>query len=72
MTITRRAEALFTSSLQPSDQPTSARIRAAIVASLRTHRGIRGCAAALAAEYGEHLETASERMRCALAVAAAA
>jgi hypothetical protein len=72
MTLTRRAEALFTSSLQPSDRPTSAQVRAAIVTSLRTHRGIRGCAAALAAEYGEHPETATARMRWALDVAAAA
>jgi hypothetical protein len=72
MTLTRRAEALFTSSLQPSDQPTPAQLRTAIIASVRTHRGIRGCAVALATEYGEHPETAAERMRWALTAAAAA
>ena len=66
------AEALFTSPLQPSDRPTSPQIRAAIRASLRSHRGVRGCAAALAAEYGEHPESAAERMRWALSVVAAA
>jgi len=64
-----RAEALFSSPLQPSDSPTSPQIRAAIRASLRAHRGVRGCASALAAEYGEHPETAAERMRWALSLA---
>jgi hypothetical protein len=67
-----RAEALFNSPLQHSDSPTSPQIRAAIRASLRAHRGVRGCAAALAAEYGEHPEIAAERMRWALSVVAAA
>ncbi len=72
MTLANRAEALFTSSLQPSDRPTPHQIRAAIVASIRSHRGIRGCAAILAAEYGEHPEAAAGRMRWALTVVATA
>ena len=69
MTQSTRAEALFASALQPSDRPTAAEIRTAIARSVRTH-GPRGCAAALAAEYGEHPETASARMRWALAILA--
>jgi hypothetical protein len=64
------AEALFLSYLQPSDRPTAARIREAIRMSLRSHGGEAGCAAAVAAEYGEHPETAVARMRWALALAA--
>lgn len=65
------AEALFASGLQPSDHPASAQVRAAIRASLRTHRGACGCAAVCAAEYGEHPETAPLRMRWALSVVGA-
>ncbi|RSM68042.1 hypothetical protein DMB66_14070 [Actinoplanes sp. ATCC 53533] len=67
MTLTTGAEALFTSPLQPSEEPTPSQIDAAISASLRAHHGVRGCAAACAAEYGEHPETAARRMRWALA-----
>jgi hypothetical protein len=67
MTPTIRAEALFTSSLQPSQHPTASEIRTAIQLTLRTYHGARGCAAACAAEYGEHPETAVARMRWALA-----
>jgi hypothetical protein len=67
MTLTTGAEALFASPLQPSDHPTPSQIDAAIGASLRRHHGARGCAAACAAEYGDHPETAVARMRWALA-----
>jgi hypothetical protein len=63
------AEALFASSLQPSDRPTVEQVRAAVRESLRRHGGVRGCAALYAAEYGEHPETAPARMRWALALA---
>jgi hypothetical protein len=66
-----RAEALFASSLQPSDRPGMRQVRAAIAASLLAHRGAAGCAARMAAEYGEHPEEAACRMRWALALAAA-
>jgi hypothetical protein len=72
VTLSARAEALFSSALQRSDRPTVGQIREAIAASLRTHGGTAGCAAALAAEYGEHPETATVRMRWALSLAAAA
>ncbi len=70
MTLTGRAEALFASRLQPSDHPSSAQVAAAIQASVADHGGECGCAAALAAEYGEHPETAVDRMRWALALVA--
>jgi hypothetical protein len=70
MTLTTSAEALFASPLQPSEQPSAAEVRAAILHSLRTNHGARGCAAVVAAEYGDHPETAAARMRWALAKAA--
>ena len=71
MTLVSRAEALFSSPLQPSDSPNQAQLRAAIAASVRAHRGVRGCAEMLAAEYGERPEIAATRMRWALTIAAA-
>ena len=68
-TLTGQAEALFVSSLQPSDHPTAAEVAAAIEGSMVTFGGLWGCAAALAAEYGEHPETAAARMRWALSLA---
>ena len=70
MTLTGRAEALFVSCLQPSDRPSAEQIAAAIQASVADHGGLCGCAEALAAEYGEHPETAVQRMRWALELAA--
>lgn len=68
MTRTIRAEALFASDLQPSDRPTAAAVAAAVQTSLRSRGGATGCAAAVAAEYGDHPETAAARMRWALTV----
>jgi hypothetical protein len=56
-----RAEALFLSDVQSSDQLDSSRIRSAVMRSVRLH-GPRGCAALVAHEYGEHPETAVPRM----------
>jgi hypothetical protein len=67
MKVATQAEALFVSSLQPSDQPTLDEIVAAIGHSLKT-RGVSGCAEVLAAEYGEHPEEAAHRMRWALSL----
>ncbi|MEV4342939.1 hypothetical protein AB0J83_00465 [Actinoplanes sp. NPDC049596] len=64
---TARAEALFASALQPSDRPSPAQVRAAITSTLR-QRGIRGCAAHLAGEFGDDPEAAAGRMRWAIAV----
>ena len=61
-----RAEALFASTVQSSEQPTDVEVRGAVASTLR-RLGIRGCAAAVAGEYGEHPETACARMTWALA-----
>jgi hypothetical protein len=63
---TARADALFASSLQRSDEPTVAQVHGAIAAALAAF-GIRGCAARVAQAYGEHPETAAPRMRWARA-----
>ena len=64
---TVRADALFASALQRSDNPSAAQVGQAIVASVRAF-GARGCAARVAQAYGEHPETAVVRMRWALAM----
>jgi hypothetical protein len=63
MTLASKAEALFVSSLQPSDHPSVAQIAAAIRASLRQRGGVCGCAGACADAFGEHPDTARDRMR---------
>lgn len=60
-----RAEALFLSSLQRSDEPTDAAIRAAVIATLELF-GERRCAEAVAQQYGEHEELSAARMRWAI------
>jgi hypothetical protein len=57
-----RADALFASALQRSDEPSAEQVRQAIVAAVRA-LGTRGCAAQVAQAYGEHPETAVGRMR---------
>jgi hypothetical protein len=66
---TIEAEALFASDLQPSEFPTVEQVACAIDVSLRTRGGAEGCAAVVAAEYGDHPETAALRMRWALSLA---
>jgi len=65
---TTRADALFASALQPSEDPSAAQVRQAIAAAVRAF-GTRGCAARVAQAYGEHPETAVPRMRWARAAA---
>jgi hypothetical protein len=69
MGYTERAESLFLSDLQPSQRPTPDQVVAAIEAGLRRW-GPAACAAAAAAEYGEHPDTAPTRMRWALQLVA--
>ena len=57
-----RADALFVSPVQRSDEPSVEQVRQAIVAAVRAF-GARGCAARVAQAYGEHPETAAWRMR---------
>jgi hypothetical protein len=66
-----RAEALFVSVVQRSDEPSTEQIREAIAAAVRAF-GSAGCAARVAQAYGEHPETAVIRMRWARATVAAA
>jgi len=61
-----RAEALFVSSLQSSEVPGADQVRRAVAGTLR-RVGIRGCATAVAGEFGDHPDMAVARMRWALA-----
>ena len=62
------AEALFASVLQRSDRPSPGQVRKAVAAAVHANGG-RGCAALVAQEFGDHPETAVQRMRWARAVA---
>jgi hypothetical protein len=62
-----RAEALFASVLQRSDRPSPGQVRKAVAAAVRAH-GSRGCAELVAQEFGDHPDTAAERMCWARAV----
>jgi hypothetical protein len=62
---TVRAEALFASSLQASQEPTAVQVRTAVTTTLRRF-GVSGCAGQVAGEFGEHPETAAARMSWAL------
>ena len=62
------ADALFVSVLQGSDEPDAGQIRKAVAAAVRAYGG-RGCAQRVAQEFGDHPETAVERMLWARAVA---
>jgi hypothetical protein len=66
-----RADALFVSSLQRSDQPSTGQVRQAVAVAVRTF-GSRGCAGRVAQEFGEHPELAAARMRWALRLTAGA
>ena len=61
-----RADALFASALQISDEPSAVQVKQAIDAAAST-LGDLGCAARVAQEFGEHPETAVTRMRWARA-----
>jgi len=66
-----RAEALFASALQRSDEPSARQVEQAVVAAIGTF-GELGCAARVAQAYGEYPETAVTRMRWARAAVAGA
>jgi hypothetical protein len=57
-----RCEALFVSSLQPSDAPTAGMITAAVTRAVRQF-GAGGCADRMAQEFGDHPDAAVRRMR---------
>jgi hypothetical protein len=64
-----RCEALFASTLQPSDAPTADMVAEAITCTMR-HLGIAGCVRQMAQQFGEHPDLAAERMRWARQLAA--
>lgn len=70
MTETHTAQALFASTLQPSDRFSAEHVAAAVRDSLGRHGGYAGCAAVCATEYGDHPESARVRMRWAIALTA--
>jgi hypothetical protein len=62
------ADALFASVLQRSDNPSASQVRRAIAAAVHAYGGL-GCIQRVAQEFGDHPETAVDRMRWARAVA---
>lgn len=66
-----RADALFVSSLQRSDQPSTGQVRQAVAAAVRRFGG-QGCICLVAQEFGEHPDLAAARMRWARRLAAGA
>ena len=63
-----RADALFTSDLSAHSEPSRAEVTDAIQRAVRAHGGCRGCAIEVVGEYGEHPESAAQRIRWALAM----
>jgi len=63
-----RADALFVSALQRSDDPDTDQVRDAIAAAVHEFGG-QGCAEQVAQEFGDHPETAVARMRWARVLA---
>lgn len=66
-----RAEALFVWCLQSSHRPSLDEVREAVACTLR-RLGMKGCAALVADEFGEHPDTAVTRMTWALQAVRAA
>ena len=64
-----RSEALFASTLQPSEEPTVAQVRREIERTVR-HLGVGGCAARMAQEYGDAPSCAVARMHWARSLVA--
>lgn len=64
-----RSEALFASTVQPSEQLTADRVRTEIMETVRRFGG-RGCAARMAQEFGDAPHSAAARMRWARRVVA--
>ena len=64
-----RADALFVSALQRSEELSTGQVRQAVVSAVRAF-GSRGCAERVAQEFGDHPDTAVARMRWARTVAA--
>jgi hypothetical protein len=57
-----RRAALFASGLQRSDAPTAGMAAEAVTATVR-RLGVHGCVSQMAQEFGDHPDTAADRMR---------
>jgi hypothetical protein len=57
-----RADALFVSAVQRSDEPRAMQVREAVAVAVRRF-GPRGCAERVAEEFGDHPDIAAVRMR---------
>jgi hypothetical protein len=66
-----RADALFVSALQRSEELSTGQVQQAVASAVRTF-GSRGCAERVAQEFGDHPDTAVARMRWARMVTAEA
>jgi hypothetical protein len=66
-----RADALFVSALQRSEELSTGQVRQAVAAAVRAF-GSKGCAERVAQEFGDHPDTAVARMRWACMVEAEA
>ena len=66
-----RADALFVSALQRSEELSTGHVRQAVAAAVRAF-GSKGCAERVAQEFGDHPDTAVARMRWARMVEAEA
>ncbi|HXZ71319.1 MAG TPA: hypothetical protein VEH31_10700 [Streptosporangiaceae bacterium] len=66
-----RADALFVSALQRSEELSTGEVRQAVASAVRAF-GSRGCAERVAQEFGDHPDTAVARMRWARMAAAEA
>jgi hypothetical protein len=66
-----RADALFVSALQRSEELSTGQVRQAVASAVREF-GSQGCAERVAQEFGDHPDTAVARMRWARMVAAEA
>lgn len=64
-----RTDALFASTLQRSDEPSTAQVRQAVAAAVRQFGG-RGCAGRVAQEFGDHPDIAASRMKWARQITA--
>jgi hypothetical protein len=62
-----RADALFVSALQCSEEPTAGQVRQAVAGAVRAF-GSRGCIERMAQEFGDHPEAAAARMHWARTV----
>ena len=66
-----RADALFVSALQPSDELSPGQVRRAVAVAVDAYGAV-GCAGQVAQEFGDHPDAAAARMGWARAVVAPA